>query len=312
MKNIFFTLFTIILFCSSSFGQNDKEELINTLKEIQALITELPVAKNSLSDSKYEFTFDKEGKQITITDWHYEKGTKKKRPDHNIYAFTLSTLDPNTILIKQYKTQKTFEILFFSINNRPTITQKVSVKGQIRATSYQDRISMGRWSFDNLTQIEKIKSLFSIAILNSLNGNVPANSKTTTEPMKFVDINDNKIEAKIVEIPEENKEEEPVFVIVETMPLFQNSIDQDESGKLMNNYIKERIKADKYNTKGVVYINCVIDKTGKTTKIKVLRGVNSELDELAKKYVIEMPNWTPGEQRGKKVNVSFNVPVRFK
>ena len=312
MKNIFFTITAIILFCSSSLGQNNKEELLNTLKEIQTLITELPLANNSLSDSKYELTFDKEGKQITITDWHFEKGTKKKRPDHNSYTFNLSTLDPNTILVKKYETQKTSEILFFSINNRPTITQKVSVKGQIRATSYQDRVSMGRWSFDNLTQIEKIKSLFSKAILNSLNGNVPANSKTTTEPMKFVDINDNKIEAKIVEIPDENKEEEPVFVIVETMPLFQNSIDQDESGKLMNNYIKERIKADKYNTKGVVYINCVIDKTGKTTKIKVLRGVNSELDELAKKYVFEMPNWTPGEQRGKKVNVSFNVPVRFK
>jgi Gram-negative bacterial TonB protein C-terminal len=312
MKNIFFTIITIVLFCSSSFGQSNQEELLNTLKKIQTLITELPKGNHSLFDSKFELNFDKDGKQITITNWHYEKGTTKKKKDHNIYTFDLSTLDPHTILIEKFESQKTFEIRFFAMNNRPTVTQKVSVKGQIRATSYQDRVTMGRWNFDNLIQIEKIKTLFSKAILNSLDGNVPTNSKTTTEPMKFVDINDKNLEAKIVEIPKENKEEGPVFVMVETMPLFQNSTDEDESEKLVSKYLKERIKTDNYNSKGVVYINCVIDSSGKATKIKILRGVNSELDELAKKYITEMPDWSPGEQRGKKVNVSYNVPVRFK
>ncbi|MDA8956438.1 energy transducer TonB [Flavobacteriales bacterium] len=300
MKNIFYTIITIVLFCSSSFGQSNQEELLNTLKQIQTLIAELPKGKHALFDIKFELNFDKDGKHITITNWHYEKGRKKKKKDHSTYTFDLSTLDPNTIIIEKFEYQKTFEIRFFAMNNRPTITQKISVKRQIKATSSLDRVTMGSWSFDNLIQIEKIKTLFSKAILNSLNGNVPTNSKTTTEPKWYVDI------------PKENNEEGPVFAIVETMPLFQNSADRDKSEKLVRKYIRKRIKADTYNSKGVVYVNCVIDKSGKTTKVKILRGVNSELDELAKKYIIEMPNWSPGVQRGKKVNVNYNVAVRFK
>jgi len=118
-------------------------------------------------------------------------------------------------------------------------------------------------------------------------------------------------EAKVIGIPQQNEDEEPVFVIVETMPLFSGSKDSKESQEKITEYFAARIKADKPSGQGTVYVSSVIGRSGEVRDVKVLRGVDPELNELAIKYVNEIPPWTPGEQRGKKVNVSYNIAVKF-
>lgn len=46
--------------------------------------------------------------------------------------------------------------------------------------------------------------------------------------------------------------------------------------------------------------------------MSVLRGVDPALDAEAIRVISSMPNWEPGMQKGKPVNVKFTVPVMFR
>ncbi len=62
---------------------------------------------------------------------------------------------------------------------------------------------------------------------------------------------------------------------------------------------------------GTVYLSFVIDREGKVTDVKVLRGPGAGLDEEAMRVVKSMPAWKPGKQNGKPVKVQCQIPVRF-
>jgi protein TonB len=69
--------------------------------------------------------------------------------------------------------------------------------------------------------------------------------------------------------------------------------------------------AKEASIRGKVYIQFVVEKDGSITDVKIIRGLGSGLDEIAKKAVRKMPKWEPGEQRGKPVRVRFVLPVNF-
>ena len=104
-------------------------------------------------------------------------------------------------------------------------------------------------------------------------------------------------------------EEDPTYAIVEEMPEFP------EGNKAMYKFIQKEVQypqiAVEQGIQGTVYVNFVIDKTGTISKVRVLRGVHESLDNEAMRVVKAMPKWTPGTQRGKPVNVYYNLPIRF-
>ncbi|MCD4697540.1 MAG: TonB family protein [Bacteroidales bacterium] len=101
-----------------------------------------------------------------------------------------------------------------------------------------------------------------------------------------------------------------IFTLVETMPDFRGG----PEGRIK--YIAENIRypeeARKNGISGTVFITFVIEKDGKVTNAKVLRGIGGGCDEEALKVISSMPDWIPGIQRGKAVRVQFNMPVYFK
>lgn len=94
---------------------------------------------------------------------------------------------------------------------------------------------------------------------------------------------------------------EEIFVIVEKMPEYN---DGEEA-------VKNYLHVNSSDTKGKVYIQFVIDCQGKVINPKILRGITPLADKVAIDLVKAMPDWTPGEQRGKKVNVQKTYPVTF-
>lgn len=99
------------------------------------------------------------------------------------------------------------------------------------------------------------------------------------------------------------------FAIVEEQPLFPGG----ESALLAyisknTHYPQDAIEA---GVSGKVFIGFVIDKKGKVTDVKLLRGVSSALDDEAIRVIKGMPDWTPGRQNGKPVRVAYQVPVNF-
>ena len=88
------------------------------------------------------------------------------------------------------------------------------------------------------------------------------------------------------------------------------------AGYFLMKYIAKNTKyppiAKENNITGRVFVSFVVDKTGKVTKVKILRGVDKYLDAEAVRVVKSMPKFKPGKQRGKAVNVQYNVPINFK
>jgi protein TonB len=80
-------------------------------------------------------------------------------------------------------------------------------------------------------------------------------------------------------------------------------------------YLSDNIKypsiARETGITGIVYVTFVIEPAGSVSSIVVLRGVAGGCTEEAVRVVSEMPDWTPGKQRGKPVRVQMNLPVKF-
>ncbi|MFO7940854.1 MAG: energy transducer TonB [Bacteroidales bacterium] len=91
------------------------------------------------------------------------------------------------------------------------------------------------------------------------------------------------------------------FYIVEKMPEFEGG------KKAVNKYL--HVHSSK--VQGVVYVRFLINCQGKVTNPKVIRGLTPLADKVALDLVKSMPDWIPGEQRGKKVNVQKTYPVTF-
>jgi len=144
-------------------------------------------------------------------------------------------------------------------------------------------------------------------ILNIVEDDVEIEEELEIEDMEA----DEQMEVEIVEVVEEVEEEEEVFnfYLLEDKPEFPGG----EAGLykwIAQNTNYPEIAKDN-GIAGRVFISFVIDKDGKVTEVKLLRGVDPYLDKEAIRVVKSMPAWKPGKQRGKNVKVSFQVPINF-
>ena len=100
-----------------------------------------------------------------------------------------------------------------------------------------------------------------------------------------------------------------VYDVTETMPQFPGG--QGVMMKYLAANIKYPASAVKAKKQGRVIVAFVIQKDGSVTNARIVRSVDPELDAEALRIVKAMPNWTPGTQDGKPVNVNYTIPVVF-
>jgi TonB family protein len=132
-------------------------------------------------------------------------------------------------------------------------------------------------------------------------------------------------------LPAENVKKKPgkeIFKVVEEMPRFPGCEDQDLSGeelkfcsqKQLLEFIYKNIRYPKAardrGAEGVVVVQFVVNTEGRLEQQKIVRSVDPDLDDEVL-FVTELMNemetpWVAGKQRGKVVNVQFNLPVKFK
>lgn len=94
---------------------------------------------------------------------------------------------------------------------------------------------------------------------------------------------------------------EEIFVIVDKMPEYKGGKEAEK------NYLSVKSSG----IKGIVYVQFIIDCQGKVTTPKIVRGLDPSADKVALELVKAMPDWIPGEQEGKKVNVQSTYAVSF-
>lgn len=97
--------------------------------------------------------------------------------------------------------------------------------------------------------------------------------------------------------------------VTETLPQFPGG--QGVLMKYLAANIKYPASAVKAKKQGRVIVTFIIQKDGSVAKARIARSVDPELDAEALRIVKAMPNWTPGTQDGKPVNVKYTIPVVF-
>lgn len=109
---------------------------------------------------------------------------------------------------------------------------------------------------------------------------------------------------------EEVSDDNEIFVVVEDMPRFRN-------GDLINfrQYVQENIRYPKQalnrNISGRVYIQFVINKHGELVDAVIIKSDHPLLNEEVLRAISDSPEWTPGKQRGRPVDISLIMPVDF-
>ncbi|PKP23092.1 MAG: hypothetical protein CVU05_01170 [Bacteroidetes bacterium HGW-Bacteroidetes-21] len=97
---------------------------------------------------------------------------------------------------------------------------------------------------------------------------------------------------------------------VDKMPEYKGG--QEAMMKFLVENIKYPEDAKNKGIQGKVFVNFVVSKTGKIQDVSVAQSVNPLLDAEAVRVISSMPNWTPGEDKGKKVDVQITLPINFK
>lgn len=136
------------------------------------------------------------------------------------------------------------------------------------------------------------------------------------EDIKFtfdVEVTENtKIEEYVpVEQPKIVEEEtEEIFLVVEEnaeprggYPAFY---------KFVSENIKYPAPARRMRIEGKVYVEFIVNKDGKITDAKTVKGIGGGCDEEAERIVMAAPSWNPAKQRGRPVRQRMVLPITFK
>jgi len=101
-----------------------------------------------------------------------------------------------------------------------------------------------------------------------------------------------------------------IYTIIETMPQFPGG--ESELLKFIRLNLRYPLSALQNNIRGRVITRFVVNELGKVENPEILRSLDPGLDKEALKVVSALPDFTPGELKGKKVAVWYTLPINFR
>lgn len=104
----------------------------------------------------------------------------------------------------------------------------------------------------------------------------------------------------------------PYFDCDQRPQFFGNSDPRHFLREWVYQYLKYPQNAIRNGIQGTVMVQFIIEKDGKVSEVKVVKGVDEELDAEALKVVTASPKWKPGKVSGSKVRASLTLPVEFR
>jgi TonB family protein len=103
--------------------------------------------------------------------------------------------------------------------------------------------------------------------------------------------------------------DEPVFYVVENNPSFRGS--QSALKEYLEENVTNPVDKNGKNISGEVHVKFKVSHKGKIENVEIYKSSNKELNNAAMEVIEDMPDWSPGKQRGKPVSSNVIVPVRF-
>ena len=111
------------------------------------------------------------------------------------------------------------------------------------------------------------------------------------------------------EAPEEEVADE-IFDIVEDQPAPPGGM--AAFYKYVGKEMKYPNQARRMGIEGKVFVQFVVDKAGRLTEVRSIKGIGAGCDEEAVRVIKNAPQWKPGKQRGRPVKVRMILPITFK
>ncbi len=105
------------------------------------------------------------------------------------------------------------------------------------------------------------------------------------------------------------EESDVPLTVADQMPQFPGG--EREMLRFIKNNLHYPAAAQENGIQGTVLLNFVVDRDGKITNLKVIKGIGFGCDEESIRVLQKMPLWSPGKQKGQAVLVSFTMPIRF-
>ena len=104
--------------------------------------------------------------------------------------------------------------------------------------------------------------------------------------------------------------EDKVYKRVDIMPSYPGGTEAILAFIAENiQYPKDALEAGK---QGTVVCEFVINKDGRFSDIRVVRGLSPSLDKEAIRVIKSFPKWEPGKNEGKVVRVLYTLPINFR
>lgn len=103
------------------------------------------------------------------------------------------------------------------------------------------------------------------------------------------------------------------FYECDDRPLFSNNADPRYFlREWVYHYLKYPQSALKDGIQGTVMVQFIIEKDGRVADVKVIKGVDPELDAEAVRVIEASPKWKPGKMSGNRVRAALTLPVEFR
>jgi len=189
---------------------------------------------------------------------------------------------------------KTAAIAGISLGIAGTFSACNAPQQKSNTTTSEQEIAADTVNLDTIPVIPKDTSLIDITLCNLLVGvviDIPGFSYSNQDTIK-------------------SDEDEMLFgLIEETYPEYPGG-DEARMKFLKENLIYPQETKEK-KIAGRVFVSFVVEIDGSLTNFEVVRGVHPLLDAEALRVVKMMPNWVPGEQKGKAVRTQFQIPITF-
>lgn len=100
------------------------------------------------------------------------------------------------------------------------------------------------------------------------------------------------------------------FKYIDTQPIPMRGIKQFYS--FISENMKYPTEAKKAGVEGKVFVEFVVDKNGKLTEVKTIKGIGHGCDKEAERVLKAAPKWTPGNVVDMNVAVRMILPINFK
>ena len=171
-------------------------------------------------------------------------------------------------------------------------------------------------SFNGIAQYVDYESWFEFAILTGHEKDLLEDA-TEEDKLKINDIKQKIAELKKQEQELKRQEQEraaaePIpYELADVKPLFQGG-DATMFSRWVNSRLEYPETAKANNIQGRVMLQITIEKDGTVTNVKVLRGLDPELDKEAVRVVSMSPKWVPARKGNQVVPVNYTCIAIFR